>query len=137
MAKAPAPFKPPKSLAVCADLLYTTKNERLAVQKTVDALEAKERILREHLISNLPKSDASGISGKVARATVENKTIVTVTSYDDLHKYILANAKKTPGVWGLLQKRVSDATVKDLWAAKKKIPGVEPMFVPVVSLNKL
>lgn len=137
MSKAPAVFKPPKSLALCADLLYTTKNERLAIQKTAEALEAKERILREHLIANLPKSDASGIAGKIARASVENKTIVTVTSYEELHKYILSNAKKNPGVWGLLQKRVSDATVKDLWANKKKVPGVEPMFVPVVSLSKL
>lgn len=130
-------FKLPKSLAECADLLYTTRKTRLALAKEVEALAAKESALREELINKLPKSQASGIAGKVARASIENKTVYSAKDWDAIHGYILKQHKKNPGVWSLLQRRLGDATCKELFEAGVKVPGVEAMEVPTVSLNKL
>lgn len=127
-------FKPPKSLAVCADLLYTTREERLTLQKEVDVLVAKESALREHLINNLPKSDASGIAGKLARASVELKTTIKVADWDKLYAYVIKNAKK--GSFALLQRRVSDGAVREIWEQGKEVPGCEPYKVPVISITK-
>jgi hypothetical protein len=135
--KDPAAFKLPKSLAECADLLFTTRNARLAIKKLMEAEEAKESALREHLINNLPKSQASGIAGKFARVTVSSKTVVSVTDWDKVNEYILKNGKKNPGVFALYQRRIGDATVKEMWAAGKEVPGTAPLDVPVIGINKL
>lgn len=127
-------FTPPKSLATCADTLYKLREERLALQKQVDALAEQESILREHLINNLPKSSATGISGKLATAKVETKSVVQVADWDALYAYIIKNAKK--GGFALLQRRVSDSAVREIWEEKKEVPGCKAFNVPVVSVTK-
>lgn len=136
-AKAEPVFKLPKTLAECADLLYTTRTARLAIKKLMEVEEAKESALREHLIQNLPKSQASGIAGKLARVTVNSKTVVSVTDWDKVNDYILKNGKKNPGVFALYQRRIGEATVKEMWDAGKEVPGTAPLDVPVVGINKL
>jgi hypothetical protein len=127
-------FKPPASLAACADLLYKTREQRYVLQRQATALEEQEGILREHLINNLPKSQASGISGKIANAKIETKQIVQVPDWLKLEKYIVRNANK--GSFALLQRRVNASAVEELWAAGKKVPGCEPFKVKVVSVTK-
>lgn len=127
-------FKIPASLAVCADLLYKTREERYKLQKQATALEEQEGLLREHIIATLPKSKSTGISGKVATAKIELKTIVTVDNWDKLYAYIFKHKKE--GAFALLQKRVSSTAVEEIWAAKKAVPGCKAMQVKVVSLTK-
>ena len=131
-ASLPKGFKLPKSLAVCADMLYETRAKRLAVQKEVDALQAVESALREHLIANLPKSEATGVSGKVANAKIITDKLPRVTDWEAVHAYI----KKT-GAFELMQKRLSNEAVQERWDAGKKIPGVEEYQVVKVSLTKV
>jgi hypothetical protein len=129
--------KLPKTLAGCADRLYVVRQERLALQRQAEAFAAEETALREYLIDNLPKSSATGIAGKVCRASVETKTVWKADDWNKVRKYIEKEAPKNPGVWALLQKRLSDAAVKEVFASGKKIPGISRMEVPFVSLNKL
>jgi hypothetical protein len=147
-AAAPAPAPPPeelpkfkgklpKTLAGCADRLYQVRGQRLALAKQVDEMKAEENALREHLINNLPKSSATGIAGKLARASIESKTVYSAKEWPEVWGYIQKNAKKNPGVWGLLQKRLNEGTCKEMFEAGVRVPGVERVDVPVVSLNKL
>jgi hypothetical protein len=129
--------KLPKTLAAAADELFDIRAARLAKQKEVDALAARESELSEHLINSLPKSEATGVAGKLCRVSVTSKTVVSVTDWDAYYGYIAANAKKNPGVWSLLQKRVSEAAVKEMWDAGKAVPGVERMHVPRLSISKV
>lgn len=131
------PIKLPKTLAGCADRLYEVRQLRLAKQREIEIFEKEEAALREHLIQNLPRSQASGIAGKTARASIKNKVVVRVTSWDALQAFIVKNFKKNPGVFALLQKRVGEAAIMEIWEAGKEVPGTEPMEIPVVSLNKL
>lgn len=134
-------FKIPKKLAECADRMYTVRHERYAAQKLVDALQAEETALQEHLINNLPKSLASGIAGKVARASIESKTVYRMeqegAGWPKLYAYIVANFKKNPGVFALLQRRLGEAAAKEMIEAGTTVPGVVTMDVVTVSLNKL
>ena len=127
-------FKPPKSLAACADMLYKIREQRYALQREAKLIEEKESILREYLINNLPKSSATGISGKIATVKVELKRIVQVADWDKLQKYIIKNASK--GAFALLQRRVNSTAVEEIWAAKKTVPGCEAFNAPVISLTK-
>lgn len=140
--KEPKPeIKLPKTPAAVTDLFYRTQQERYALQRQAAALEAVEKACREFLIDNLPKSEASGISGKMARSWVENKDIVQVQDWPALYGYIAAAAKRNPGVWGLLQKRISSEMAAELFAdkveGKKLAKALKKVPVPVVHLNKL
>lgn len=125
-------FVIPKQLAQCADLLYETREARLALQKDVDALEDQEKQLREHIINNLPKSQATGVAGKVARATIVMKIVPQVQDWDKFYAHI----KKT-GDFELMQKRIGTKAIEERWENKKKVPGVEPFNAVTVSLNKV
>lgn len=135
-AKTPA-VKLPKTLAGCADSLYETQQTRYRLQKELDAMKEYEGLLREHLIENLPKSDATGVAGKVARATVKTDTVYSPTDWEAVHTYILANAKKNPGVWSIMQKRLGGEAVKELDEAGKLPKGIERIQVPKISLSKV
>jgi len=125
-------IKLPKTLAACADELYKTREARLAAQKAVDALQAKESLLKEHLINNLPKSDASGVAGKLARVTVVTKPVPQVSDWDKFYAFV----KKT-GSFDLMQRRLADSAVKERWDNGKTVPGVEPFNVVSISMNKV
>lgn len=125
-------FKFPKSLAQCADRLYEVREKRLAEQKKVDEIEAEEKALKEHLINNLPKSEASGVAGKLARVTIVTKVIPQVEDWDKFYAHI----KKTNS-FDLMQRRVSDTAVKERWDNGKQVPGVKTFNALSVSINKV
>lgn len=128
----PKPFKIPKTLGLCADLLYTTRANRLLLQKEVDALEEQEKLLKEHIINTLPKSDQSGASGKLANVKVLKKLVPQVKDWDAFYLYVGKNKR-----WDLMQRRLSDTAVKEMWDSGKKIPGVESFDAVTVSITKV
>ena len=125
-------FKMPGTLAQVADLLYKTREKRLKVQKDAVVLEDQEKQMRAHLIDNLPKSEATGVSGKIANAKIVTKTEPTVEDWDALYKYISRTKS-----FDMLQRRLSGEAVKERWAAKKVIPGVGTFNVVTVSVTKV
>lgn len=133
----------PKHDAQVGDLMYELQKERQALNKLVDLYAKLESECRERLINNLPKSESSGVSGKVARTFVEDKEIVRVVDWDAFHEWLVTEQKKDKGAWAMLQKRVNDSTVLEVLKARRaknpkaKIPGVEYGKVPVVRLHKL
>jgi hypothetical protein len=134
-------IKLPKSTAAVGDLLYDTQQKRFALQKEIDALQAVESACRDFLIENLQKGEATGARGKKALVYVENKEVLQVEDWTKLYGYILANIKRMPGLWGLLQKRLGESMAKELFADPKegkKLKGaIKKVEVPVVRVNKL
>ena len=125
-------FKFPKTMGACADRLYQLRQKRLEMQKEVDKIAAEEAALKEHIINTLPKSEASGVAGKLARVTVVTKEVPQVEDWDAFYKYV----KKT-GQFDLLQRRVSDGAIKERWEAGKEIPGIKHFQAVTVSINKV
>ena len=131
MAK-PKEYKLPKTLAGCADALYTIREERLTLQREAESLSVREGLLREHIINTLPKSQATGISGRIANAKIERKEIPQIVDKLLLQKYI-----KRTGAFELLQNRISESAVLERWADGKTIPGVKAFTVLKVSCTKI
>lgn len=125
-------YKFPKQLGACADKLFTLKAKRLEIQKLVDAVDAEEKALKAYIIENLPKSEASGVAGKLCRVTVVTKEVPQVKDWDAFYKYV----KKT-GSFDLMQKRLTDAAICERWEAGKKVPGVEVFNAVSISMNKV
>lgn len=122
----------PKTLAGAADALYETKKQRLAAQNDIKPLAEFETALKEHLIQNLPKSDANGAIGKVAKAQVVKKDIPRVED----EKAFLKFAKK-PGNEDLLKIVPNMEAIQARWDAKKAVPGVKSFTVVTISSTKL
>lgn len=128
------PFKIPADLGAAGDLYYTTRERRLALQKDVEALEKEESQLKEHLINNLKKS-TTGVAGKVCRVQRVDKTRNEVQDWDSVYDYIKKNAAK--GAFALVQRRLSDAAVNEIFASGKTVPGVVQVNYAALSVNKL
>lgn len=125
-------FKIPKTLGACADRVYELRAKRLAAQKAVDLIEEEEKAIKEHLINNLPKSEASGVAGKSARVTVVTKEVPQVKDWDAFYKHV----KKT-GDFDLFQRSISKAAVQARWDMNKKVPGVESFDAVTLSITKV
>jgi hypothetical protein len=121
------------------------REQRLALERQADVLQKEESALRDHLIASLPKSDATGVAGKVARASIKVKTIATAEDWDKVNQWCLdqyaLHKRKKDGLemaaFGIFQRRLSDAVVKERWDNGEEIPGVSSLDVKMVSLNKL
>lgn len=122
----------PQSMGRCADFYNDVRTLRLAMEKEMEAVKAREHQIREHIIANLSKSDDSGASGLKYRAQIVMKDVPRATDWAKVHEYI----QKT-GRFDLLQKRLGEKAVADTWESGVQIPGVECVHVPDVSITKI
>jgi len=125
----------PKSLAAAADLYYAKREERLALQRQVDALQEFENEIKDHLINSIPKSDATGISGKVCRVSVVTKPKPIVEDWDAFYAHVAKNRSK--GAFALMNRALNAKAVQDVWDAGKQVPGVGTFNAVTLSVNKL
>lgn len=127
-----AKMKIPKKIGAVADLYYTHRQDRLELQHGVDAAKDEETVLKNYLIDNLPKSEATGAAGKVARAQIYTVEEPQVQNWEEFYKHV----KKT-GQFDLLNRALNGAAVKERWNAGKTIPGVGSFTVTKVSITKV
>lgn len=125
-------FVIPPTAAACADLLYTTRLKRLALQKDVDALAAEETQIKEALINALPKGDATGVAGKIARVTIVVKQVPQAEDWTLIQEYVRKHK-----AFDLLQRRLNNKAVLERWADKKVIPGIATFNEVSVSCVKV
>lgn len=135
LAEEKPPVRLPRTLAACADLYWETRNKRLAIDKQVAELQKQETYIKEHLIKNIPKSDATGVAGKLCRVTVMPKDIPQVKDWDKFWEYIARNRSK--GAFALLNKAPNAAAIKEIWESGKDVPGVEKFSTSTLSVNKV
>lgn len=125
-------FKFPKNPGPCGDLLYKLRAERYALQKQVDALAAKEIALREHIIQTLPKSQAGGAIGKIAKIEIETSEVPVITDEKKFRAYI----NKTKNYHLAYKLRPSLSGIAEMWENGKQIPGIGKHKTVHVSCTK-
>ncbi|HET6455341.1 MAG TPA: hypothetical protein VFI02_13135 [Armatimonadota bacterium] len=122
----------PPAIGLCADLYAEVRELRLAMQKHVDNVKARETEVREHIIDNLSKSLDSGAAGLRYRAQIVMKEHPSLKDWDAFTSYVAANRR-----FDLLQKRLSDKAVMDLMDDGVVVPGVEKFNAKEVSITKI
>lgn len=122
----------PKSIGRCADLYNDTRALRLAMEKETNAVKERESEIREHIIANLSKTEDTGAAGLRYRAQIVMKDVPRAADWAAIHKFIKDNNR-----FDLLQKRLGEKAVADMWEAGEDIPGVEHMHIPEVSITKI
>lgn len=135
MATKPPTPKLPKTLALCADRLYALKAIKAIkadAKAVVAGIEAEESALTLHLITSLPKTEATGIQGTLCRVSVVPKSVPQVTDWDEFWaKFKVARDRD------LIQKRLSSTAVAARWESGKHVPGVEEIEILTLSINKV
>jgi hypothetical protein len=122
----------PASIGMCADLYSEIRELRLAMQKMVDDVKARENEIKEHIIQELPKSNNTGAAGKRYRAQIVTKDVPTLKDWDAFTAFVVKSNR-----FDLLHKRVADKPVKDLWEAGESVPGIEKFKAVDVSITKI
>lgn len=129
-----SPF--PKSIGRCADLYHDVRELRLLMEKEVEAIKSRETEIQEHIIGNLSKSDDTGAAGLRYRAQVKSETKPQVSDeqggWKALWAYIADHDR-----FDLLQKRLGEKAVADMWDNGESIPGVAKVHVPKLSITKI
>lgn len=121
----------PESIGQCADELAHVKALRLAMQAEVDAVEAREKQLKAHIIDTCTVD--TGASGLKYRVQVVTKPGVRVTEWPLFWSWVRKNDR-----FDCLQKRLNDKAVLEIFEEEKRVlPGTEPMTVKSVSLTKI
>lgn len=122
----------PKAIGLCADLYSDVRALRLMMEKEVAAVQARETEIKNHIIDNLSKSDDTGAAGKRYRAQIVIKDVPKLSDWTKLTAYVMEHDR-----FDLIQKRLSDKAVTDMWEANEAVPGVEVMHIPNVSITKI
>lgn len=120
------------SLAAVVDQLYRLRVRRLELQRQVELLQKEETALKDRLVRELPADQATGIAGRVARASITVREVPTVSDWDALLSHVGVTRD-----FSLLQRRVNAARVHELWDEHHVVPGVESFRLVTVSLVKL
>lgn len=120
------------SVAALADAFGDYKEQRLTADKVAASIKERESALSAALIEHLPKSDATGVAGKSWLARVVTKPKAVLDDFDALWTWATKNKRSD-----MLQRRLNEAAVKELWDAGKAVPGVGKIEVATVSLSKV
>lgn len=126
------PKKKSLTAAQLADLYFEAKNERLQFAKQLEEMDRREKDLRQQVIAALNNEGVEGVSTKKVRVTLVSKIFPKVVDWEQVQKYI----KKTNN-WFVMQRRLSDAAIKEIWEDGKQIPGIESDSILVLSVNKV
>lgn len=135
----------PESIGRCADLYKDVQALRLAMAKEVEAVEQFERKIKLHMIDNLEKSSDTGAAGLKYRVQIVTKTVPRIKVAEEAEKgestaqgwqQFWAYVAST-GRFDLVQKRLADKAIKDMFDAGETVPGVELFKQPDVSVTKI
>lgn len=130
--KKPVAIKLPKTLAACADLYDDLRDQRLAKDKEAAQLKEQEEFVKNYLIENIPKSEATGVAGKHAQVGIVRKKVPQVKDWDAFYKHLL----KTKD-FSLMNRAINKKAIEERWEAKKVVPGVEAFDTVTLSLHKI
>lgn len=122
----------PDSPGRCADLFKEVEALYRDMKSETDAVGDRMSEIKEHLIQTLSKSDDTGAAGLKYRVQVKSDAKPSAKDWDLIYKYIAEKDR-----FDLLQRRLSDRAVMDILDQEGKMPGVERVHVPKLSITKI
>lgn len=114
------------------DSLWAKREEKRSVEAKVKVIEAEIAAIEESLMERMDKEETTKSQGTKASVSITQATVANVEDWEAFHSYIAKNK-----YFHLLQKRVSDPAVRELWDAGKKVPGVQPFSKRKLNIRSL
>ena len=132
----------PTSMGRCADLYHDVRELRLAMEKEVAEIQARETEIKGYIIDNLSKGEDTGAAGLRYRAQVVSKRQPIIAAVSDVYPEggwgALCSWIRKHDRFDMLQKRLSDKAVMDFADQEERVvPGTEIMNVKNLSVTKI
>ena len=118
-------------IGVLIDSLYSLRQQRLELSKSVEAYKLQETALREQVLEQLDDLKLSKASGSLATCGVKETVEPYVEEWDQLFEYVRAENR-----FDLLHKRISAPAWRELRELGALVPGTSAITVRDVSLTK-
>lgn len=134
MATVTALRKPTPKITVGSliDKMQDIRAQKRALAVTEKALTGEYEVLQAQLIELMDAEGVSKSTGKVASASINESMSFNTQDWDVFTAY-LAKTKQ----FHLIQRRVSDPAMRELFEKKGAIPGMEPYTKRVINLRDL
>lgn len=120
-AKAVARVVKPIAIGPAIDMLNDLREAKRKLEAQVKEIEIEYADIEERLMAKLEAEGSTKGSGRNASASITSNVVGNVTDWDQFYAFI---AKKK--FFHLMQRRLSDAAVRELFEQGMKVPGVEP-----------
>ena len=124
--------KGPAPLGLQIDALFRLKEELRAHQEQEKAIQARITEAEMKLMETMEGQGVDKSTGKMATVSISETVTGNVTDWDEFWAYIFKTKQSQ-----LLQRRVSDPAIRELFETKGKVPGVEPFTKKRLNVRKL
>ena len=131
IAKVTARLDPP-SLGAVTDKMWQLREDKRVADAAVKVIELKIKELETTIFTLLDAQDTRKAEGKKASVSIGESVVGTVDDWDATWAYIAKNK-----FFHLVQKRLSDPALRELWALGKVVPGVQPFTKRTLSIRSL
>lgn len=124
--------KGPAPIGLQIDALFKLKEELRKHQEAEAGIKARIEEAELKLMETMDKEGVSKSTGKMATVSVSETVTGNVVDWDALWAYIFKTKQSH-----LLQRRVSDPAIRELFETKGAVPGVEPFTKRRLNVRKL
>lgn len=124
--------KGPPPLGLQIDALYQLKQELSAHQEKEKAIQARISDAEAKLMETMEAQGVDKSTGKLATISISETVTGNVTDWDALWAYIFKTKQSH-----LLQRRISDPAIRELFEKKGQVPGVEPFTKKRLNVRKV
>jgi hypothetical protein len=114
------------------DRLKAVYDKRARARAVADALTTQYGALEAEVLAALAKQKLAGGRGRTAQASIGSHVVPNVVNWAALYKWALKNKDLS-----IFHRRVSSTHWGELIAAKKTVPGINPVTLTVLSLTKV
>ena len=123
---------PVLTLGATIDKMWQLREDKRAAAKVVDGIELEIKELETTMFGLLDAQETTKSQGKKASVSITETVVGNVEDWEAFWPYIAKNK-----FFHLVQKRVSDPGLRELWALNKKTPGVQPFTKRTLNVRSL
>jgi len=123
---------PVLTLGATIDAMWQLREDKRAAEAVTKQIELKIKELETTMFSLLDAQDTNKAEGRKASVSISETVVGNVEDWEAFWPYIAKNK-----YWHLVQKRVSDPGLRELWELKKVTPGVSPFTKRTLNLRSL
>ncbi len=122
----------PMTLGQATDKMWALREEKRKLGVEEKRIDGELKELETTIFGLLDAQDTRKAEGKKASVSIGEVVVGNVEDWDALWPYIAKNK-----YFHLVQKRVSDPGLRELWEKGKVVPGVQPFTKRTLSVRSL
>jgi hypothetical protein len=122
----------PLTLGAATDKMWALREEKRLLAVEEKRINTELTALETTIFGLMDAQDTRKAEGKKAGISIGEAVVGNVEDWDALWPYIVKNK-----YFHLVQKRVSDPGLRELWEKGKTVPGVQPFTKRTLSVRSL